>query len=58
VAGILLTLLVVLVVEEALRPQDVGMTMIPTGVFGVFLWLNAYRISRKKKIVYSINPSI
>ena len=31
--------------------------MIVTGVFAVFLWLNAYRVSRKKAKI-SINPSI
>jgi len=48
-AGILLTLLLVLIVEEAFLPQDVAVTMIVTGVFAVFLWLNAYRVSRKKQ---------
>ena len=47
--GILLTLLLVLIVEGAFFPQDVGATMIPIGVFDVFLWLNAYRVSRKKQ---------
>jgi len=58
VAGILLTIVFALVFEELFFPRDLGMTMIPSGAFALFLWLNAYRTSRKKKTVSSINPSI
>jgi len=54
VAGILLTLLVLFVFEGLFFPRDLGITMIPAGAFVLFLWLNAYRVSRKK----AVNPSI
>jgi hypothetical protein len=50
-AGILLTLLALLVFEELFFPKDLGITMIPSGAFAVFLWLNAYRIGKKKRSV-------
>ena len=50
-AGILLTLLVLLVVEELVFPNKVALYMIPMSVLVVVLWLNAYRISRKKQAV-------
>jgi len=53
-AGILLTLLGTLVVVRVLFPNGVALYMIPTSVFEVILWLNAYRVSRKK----AVNPSI
>jgi heme/copper-type cytochrome/quinol oxidase subunit 4 len=49
IAGILLTIVLLLVVEESFIPQDVSLTMIPLGAFIVFLWLNAYRVSWKRK---------
>jgi len=57
VAGILLTIPPLLVIERLFFPEDLSPTMIVTGVFAVFLWLNAYRVSRKKAKI-SINPSI
>jgi hypothetical protein len=39
-----------LVVVRVLFPNDVALYMIPTSVFEIILWLNAYRISRKKQI--------
>ena len=55
VAGILLTIVLVLIVEELLFPNEVAVYLIPFGVFIVFLWLNAYRMSRKNRsrVVYS-----
>ncbi len=50
-AGILLTLLVLLVVEELVFPNMVALYMIPMSALVVFLWLNAYRISRKRQAV-------
>ncbi len=50
-AGILLTLLVLLVVEELVFPNMVALYMIPMSALVVFLWLNAYRVSRKKQAV-------
>jgi uncharacterized membrane-anchored protein len=54
VAGILLTIVLLLVVEEVFLPQDVSLTMIPLGAVIVFLWLNAYRVARKKQSVSSV----
>ena len=49
VAGILLTIVFVLVLEQLFFPRDLGLTMIPSGAFALFLWFNAYRTSRKKQ---------
>jgi hypothetical protein len=40
-----------------LFPDDVDLYLIPMYVFTIFLWLNAYRVSRKKA-KSSVNPSI
>ena len=53
VAGILLTIFVLLTFEELFFPAEVAPSMIAGGAFAVFLWLNAYRVSRKK----AVNPS-
>ena len=50
----LLTLLATLVVVRILFPNDVALYMIPTSVFEIILWLNAYRVSRKKAVESSI----
>ena len=56
-AGIFLTMLVLLVVVRVLFSNDVALYLIPMYVFTIFLWLNAYRVSRKKAKI-SVNPSI
>jgi len=53
-AGLLLTLLATLVVVRVLFPNDVALYMIPASVFEIILWLNAYRVSRKKAVESSI----
>ena len=50
-AGILLTMFVLFVVVRYLFPNDVALYIIPMYLFTIFLWLNAYRISRKRKAV-------
>jgi hypothetical protein len=50
VAGILLTIAILLTMEELFFPEGVAPSMIVGGAFAVFLWLNAYRISRKKAV--------
>jgi len=50
VAGILLTIAVVLTIEELFFPDEVAPSMIASGTFAVFLWLNAYRVSRRKHV--------
>jgi len=48
-----------LVIEVFLFPREIAVYMIPMGAFVVFLWLNAYSVSRKKKTNgASVNPSI
>ena len=47
-AGILLTMLVLLFAVKLLFPNDVVLYIIPMYVATIFLWLNAYRVSRKK----------
>ena len=50
-AGILLTMLILLFVARLLFPNDVVLYIIPMYIATIILWLNAYRISRKKKAV-------
>ena len=50
-AGILLTMFMLFVVVRYLFPNDVVLYIIPMYLFTIFLWLNAYRISRKRKAV-------
>jgi TctA family transporter len=57
-AGILITMLVLLVVVRFLFPNDVILLTIPMYVAMIVLWLNAYRVSRKKQAGSSVNPSI
>jgi hypothetical protein len=57
-AGLLLTMLVLLVVVRSLFPNDVILYIIPMYVVMIVLWLNAYRVSRKKQAGSSVNPSI
>ena len=54
-AGLLLTLIGVLVVVWVLFPDDVVLFMIPMYVFAIALWLDAYRVARKKT---AVDPSI
>ena len=49
--GILLTLLGVLAIDEVLFPNDMIVFLVPTSAVMIFLWLNGYRIARKKKAV-------
>jgi len=48
VVGILLAFLVVLVIDLVFFPGDLGMAMVPMGAFALVLWLNGYRVSKKK----------
>ena len=58
-AGILLTIVALLVVGVLLFPRAAAVYMIFGGAFAFFLWLNAYRVSRKKRATgASVNPSI
>ena len=49
VAGIILTLLVWLVVVEIIWPSSVSLYFIPISIFIIILWLNAWRVTRKKQ---------
>jgi hypothetical protein len=49
-AGALLTLFGVLVIEALFLPSALGMSMVPMGAFAIFLWLNGYRVSKKRQI--------
>ena len=48
-AGILLTMLVLLVVIRDLFPDYVDLYLVPVAFFTIFLWLNGYRMSQKQK---------
>jgi len=48
VVAILCALPCVLVIEGLLLPDILGVSMVPIGVFGISLWLNTYRIERRK----------
>jgi hypothetical protein len=48
VAGIIFTLLIWLVVMEAIWPESVPLYVIPMCVFVIILWLNAWRIAKRQ----------
>ena len=50
VVGIVLTLLALLAVDQLVFPNDAVGFWIVGLCFGLFLWLNAYRVSRKKQV--------
>jgi hypothetical protein len=50
-AGILLSMLLILVAVRLLFPNDVVLYIIPMYIATIVLWLNAYRISRRKQAV-------
>ncbi len=50
-AAILLTLLVLLVFVRMFFPNDLAPAMIAIYAGMIVLWLNAYRVSRKKQVV-------
>jgi heme/copper-type cytochrome/quinol oxidase subunit 4 len=57
IVGIVLTLLALLVVDQLVFPNDAAGFWIAGLGIGLFLWLNAYRLSRKKA-KSSLNPPI
>jgi hypothetical protein len=48
-AGILLTILILGIIVELVSPRNFSLYMIAGSVFAIFLWLNAWRVTRKKK---------
>ena len=48
VVGILFLFLFVLVIDWVFFPDALGMSMVPMGAFALVLWLNGYRMSKKK----------
>jgi hypothetical protein len=51
VAGIILTLTLWLIVMELVWPAYVSLYIIPMSVFAIILWLNAWRVTKKKQKV-------
>ena len=49
VAGMILTLVLWLIVVEIIWPASVSLYFIPMSVFIIILWLNAWRVTRKKQ---------
>jgi hypothetical protein len=49
VAGIILTLVLWLIVVEIIWPASVPLYFIPISIFVIILWLNAWRVTRKKQ---------
>jgi undecaprenyl pyrophosphate phosphatase UppP len=47
--AILLVVPVALVIEGLFFPDFLGMTLVPLGVFGIVLWFNTYRTSKKRQ---------
>lgn len=45
----ILTLLMWLVVVEGIWPASVSLYLIPMSVFIILLWLNGWRVTRKKQ---------
>jgi hypothetical protein len=46
--AILLAVPAVLVIEGLFYPDFLGVTLVPLGVFGIALWFDTYRTSKKR----------